>query len=181
MRFFHYLYHQHASAPRGERLLYRMIYRCRPRQLAQLGLGDGSRVMRMLKFAARHAPPGGLAFAGIDLFEARPSSQPGMSYREAHHQIGDLVDQLSLVPGDPYTALARAANRLMQTDMLVISAGHDPASLSHSWVYVPRMLHENSVVLIEQGSPEGPSFRLMDTAEIAHLAADVSVPKKRAA
>jgi hypothetical protein len=137
--------------------------------------------MRLLKFAARHALPGGLAFAGIDLFEARPSSEPGMTYREAHHQIGDLVDQLSLVPGDPSTALARAANRLTQTDMLVISAGHDPASLKHSWVYVPRMLHENSIVLVEESGSEGMAFREMDTAEIAHLAADVCVPRKRAA
>ena len=181
MRFLKYLYHQHVRVARRDRLLYRAIYRQRPRQLVQVGLGDGTRTMQMLAFAARHAGAEGLAFAGIDLFEARPTNQPGMTYREAHRQLGSLVDQLSLVPGDPYTALSRAANRLLRTDMLVISAGHDPASLKHGWLYVPRMLHEKSIVLVEERGPGVSCFRQMDAAEIAHLAADVSVPRKRAA
>lgn len=181
MHLLRYLYHQHVHAPRGERVLYRAIHRRRPRQLVQVGLGDGVQVERMLKFAARYAGSEGLAFAGIDLFEARQPGQPGITYQQAHRRFGELVEQLSLVPGDPQTALSRAANRLLQTDLLVIGAGHDPASLKHGWVYVPRMLHETSVVLIEEPGPEGCHFRLMDAAEIAHLAADVSLRRKRAA
>ncbi|MDP7204292.1 MAG: hypothetical protein QGH11_01890 [Pirellulaceae bacterium] len=181
MHFFRYLYHQHVRVPRAERPLYRAIYRRRPRQVVQVGLGDGDQVERMLRFAATCAGSEGLAFAGIDLFEARPTSQPGMTYQQAHRRFGTLVDQFSLVPGDPYTALSRAANRLLQTDLLVIRAGHDPASLQHGWLYVPRMLHETSAVLIEEPGPDGSCYRTMDVAEIAHLAADVRVPRKRAA
>lgn len=181
MHLLRYLYHQLVRAPGAERPLYRAIHRRRPRQLVQVGLGDGDQVERMLRFAAFYAGGEGLAFAGIDLFEARPTSQPGMTYQQAHRRFGALVEQFSLVPGDPNTALSRAANRLLQTDLLVVRAGHDPASLKHGWLYVPRMLHETSVVLVEEPGPKGSRFRAMDAAEIAHLAADVSVPRKRAA
>jgi len=181
MHLLRYLYHQLVRAPGAERPLYRAIHRRRPRQLVQVGLGDGDQVERMLRFAASYAGSEGLAFAGIDLFEARPTSQPGMTYQQAHRRFGALVEQFSLVPGDPNTALSRAANRLLQTDLLVVRAGHDPASLKHSWLYVPRMLHETSVVLVEEPGTKGSRFRAMDAAEIAHLAADVSVPRTRAA
>ena len=51
MHLLRYLYHQLVRAPRAERPLYRAIHRRRPRQLVQVGLGDGDQVERMLRFA----------------------------------------------------------------------------------------------------------------------------------
>jgi len=181
MRMMSYLYHRCFHVARGERLLYRTIYKLRPSRLLQVGLGDGERTRRMLSFAAGNANGEPLVFAGIDLFEARPSSDPGMSYQQAHRQLGRLVDQLVLVPGDPLSALARTANRLPDIDLLVISMGVEPGSLVQSWMYVPRMLHHKSIVLIEEPGPQRPCFRQLDRSEITELAAQGSLAKGRAA
>lgn len=181
MRIVSYLYHRCFHVARGERLLYRAIYKQRPSRLLQVGLGDGERTRRMLSFAARNANGQPLVFAGIDLFEARPSSDPGMTYQQAHRQLGSLVDQLLLVPGDPRSALARTANRLANIDLLVISMDVEPGSLVQSWMYVPRMLHDKSTVLIEEPGPQGPCFRQLDSSEISELAAQGSLVKGRAA
>jgi hypothetical protein len=106
--------------------------------------------MRLLAVAMRYRPHDRVSYAGIDLFEARPPQQPGLKLKDAHRQLIRTGVQLRLVPGDPLAALARSANSLANTDLVIISAGHDPASLEPAWFYIPRMLHEGSLVFLEE-------------------------------
>ena len=53
-------------------------------------------------------------------------------------------------------ALSAAANSLTNTDLLIISADQDAASLERAWFYVPRMLHGETLVLHEQPADEDP-------------------------
>jgi hypothetical protein len=90
--------------------------------------------------------------------------------------------RLRLVPGDPYSALAHAANSLLDTDLVVIRADQDPVALERAWFYLPRMLHEQSVVLVEQLGTEGHegTYRALDLQAVRQLAAAHS-SRRRAA
>lgn len=138
------------------------------RSLVEIGVGMGRRAMRLLAVARRYRPEERLSYAGIDLFEARPGEAPGWSLKEAHRHLTKTGVQLRLIPGDPFSALARSANALTSSDLLVIAADHDADSLERAWFYIPRMLHPASLVFVEeQDAATGRlSFRRLNPAEI---------------
>ena len=93
------------------------------------------------------------------------------------HEILGLLTatgaRIRLLPGDPFTALSRAANSLGGTDLLVVSSRVDPDALARAWFYVPRMLGEESLVLIEEAREPGSplAVRPISGEEIAQRAA----------
>jgi hypothetical protein len=121
----------------------------------EIGVGSAQRGLRMLELASHHHPKEDLLYVGIDLFEARPASCPGLSLKEAHRQFKAQHVKAQLIPGDPYSALMRSANGLPNLDLVVISADLNAASLAQAWFYLPRMLHAQSLVFQEQTGPEG--------------------------
>ena len=162
----HYLWLAYFSRPAHERALYRLIRREKPRQIVELGIGDGQRTMRMIRAAARFAGGDQIRYTGIDLFEARPAGAPGLSLKDAHRLLKRSGARVQLVPGDPLSALTRAANALGNTDLMVISASHDEAALRQAWFYVPRMLHARSCVLWDSISEDGANLQRLDAREI---------------
>ena len=154
-----FLYLSHFSKPASDRAVYRAIRNGPIQRIVELGIGTGQRASRMIELAALQSSPGQVRYTGIDLFEARtPSDGRGLTLKAAHR--------------DPFSALARAANNLGGSQLVIISAGHDPDSLARAWFYVPRMLSEGSHVLIEEPSgPEGEvSLRRLTPDEIDRLA-----------
>jgi len=127
----------------------------------------------MIEVARLNAPVGDAGYTGIDLFEARnDATGRNLTLRTAHRLLRPTDARIRLVPGDPFTALSRVANTLTGTELVVISAGHDPASLARAWFYVPRMLAGDSLVLIEEPcGPEGElAVRSIARDEIDRLA-----------
>ena len=132
----------------------------------------------MIELAGLHAPVGHIRYTGVDLFEARTSSDGrGTTLKAAHRLLKATGARIQLIPGDPFTALSRAANTLGGTELVVISAGHDPDSLARAWFYLPRTLSAESLVLMERPcGPEGePAFREIARNEVDRLAAAASV------
>jgi len=175
-----YLYLAYFSQPAGDRLVYRLIRRHRPRRIVELGLGMAERSRRTIRLAARyHDEP--IDYTGIDRFESRSrEDHPGLSLKAAHTALVATEAKVRLVPGDPLSALSRVANGLANTDLLLISslAGRTcPAA----WFFVPRMLHEHSLVLIEETLPGAtePAWRRLPHDELAALAGSRS--ERRAA
>jgi hypothetical protein len=168
-----YLYLAYLSQPSDERPLYRLIRRRRLRNLVEVGVGL-RRALRLIQ-VAQSAVPDAVRYTGIDLFELRPpEAGPRLPLKEAYRQLRGTGAGIRLVPGDPFSALSRAANSLVGSDLVIVSGQHDPQSLARAWFYLPRMLHERSAVYLE--SPEG-QLRPMSPAEIGALAA----PLRRAA
>jgi hypothetical protein len=166
---FQYFYLAYFSRPAHHRVVYRTLRRARVRSIVEIGVGTGQRAMRLLAVAQRFAPQERLSYAGIDLFEARPAASPGIALKEAHRQLTATGAQVRLVPGDPFAALARSANALTKTDLLIIAADQDAESLERAWFYVPRMLHESSLVFLEEAKSGKGEFvyRRLSVAEIA--------------
>ncbi|MFH1268185.1 MAG: hypothetical protein ABIK89_20900 [Planctomycetota bacterium] len=176
------LYLSHLSNPATDRPIYRVIRRRRIQRIVELGVGDGRRAVRMIEVAGLSGPIGQVRYTGVDLFEARTErDRPGMTLKTAHRLLSATGAHVQLVPGDPFTALSRAANGLIGTELVMISAGHDPDSLARAWFYLPRMLASRALVLMERpcGESEELTIRLVLRDEIDRLAA-VATPRRAA-
>jgi hypothetical protein len=175
-----YLYLAHFSQPAACRRLYRGLRAWKSRTLVELGIGNGLRTRRLLEVAKRYAAAP-IRYTGIDLFEARPASQPGLTLKQAYRQLHLPGVRLQLVPGDPWSALDRVANTLQGTDLLLVAADQEPHSLARAWFYVPRMLHDQSRVLVEKHDAAGAGgYEEIALAVIPALSA-AARPQRRAA
>jgi hypothetical protein len=184
---FRYLYLAYLSQSTSERVLYRAIRRHRPRTIIELGLASLRRAERLVSVAQRFRPGDTVQYTGIDLFEGATThtsaSRPPISLKEAFCALRGTEARIRLEPGDPYTALSRAANSLTETDLLIVSGGHDPDDLAKAWFFVPRMLHANSLVMLEAGpSAAGAApFRILSPIEVSQLSRPSREGRRRAA
>lgn len=178
-----YCYLAYFSQPKHERPIYRALRRAKVASIVELGIGAAVRARRLIEVAQRYRPGAVPRYTGIDLFESRTQGQAGLSLKAAHQALGDSGAKVQLVPGDPYSALARAANGLTNSDLLIISASQDRDSLAKAWFYVPRMLHAGSLVFVEEPTASGDTaLRRLTLDEVTKLASAASVRHtKRAA
>ncbi|MGH6737783.1 MAG: hypothetical protein ACREDY_01910 [Bradyrhizobium sp.] len=124
-----------------------------------------------------------LWYSGIDLFELSPADETSkLSLKAAHCMLKPTGARVRLVPGDPFTALAAAANTIGASDVIVIAAGHDAESLRRAWFYIPRMLHPATQVFVERsdGGTIPPVFQVISHDEIRRRAL-ASMPHRTAA
>lgn len=168
------LYLRYFAKPAHDRVLLRLVHRQRISRIAQLGIGDLTRTLRLL--AAAQADNGGLSLdlVGIDKFEMRSEVDgPGLSLKEAHRVLASHGIKARLLPGEPLTVLAASANSLGGNDLLLISADQDRESLARAWFYVPRMLSATGVVFIEEPHDGAGEFcwRQVSQEELTRLAA----------
>lgn len=182
-KFLKNVYLCHFSQPVADRALFRLLRKRRVQSIVEVGVGKLERTRRLLELATQLAAAEELKYAGIDLFEARPATSPGVGLKQAHKDLKPLVGKLQLVPGDVFSALARTANALTKTDLLIISADADAEGLAKAWFYVPRMLHDSSQVLVEEptGKAGETQFRLLTRLEIEQLASTAARSMRRAA
>ena len=172
----------YCSQPKADRATYRFVLKHKPCSIIEFGLGTALRATRLLALANSYAEKEEISYAGIDLFEARPESNPGTPLKRAHRLLSPLAGRVRLVPGDPHCALIQLANVVGGTDLIIISADQEPASLTQAWFYFPRMMHETTHVLWEQpqGSAAKTKFVEVSHEEIRRLAA-AATPRRRAA
>lgn len=159
------------AKPVAERALLKAIYQQPIRSVVEIGVGNGERTKKLLEVLS-WSTQDTLKYTGIDLFEGRPAGSPGMTLKEAFHQLKMPNVKMQFVPGDPSQALARTANMLTNTDLLVISGNHDPEALAKSWRFVPRMLHEGTLIF-QQDPPVGNEpgvYKPLKRLEIERLA-----------
>ncbi len=167
-----YGYLRFFSKPVDERKIYRAIARQQARRFVEIGIGQADRTKRMLAVAGRFHDRKQLAYTGIDLFEDRPASAPGLSLKYTHQLLRPLVGKFQLAPGDPHSVLKRHANTLVQSDIIVVTGNPDDKTLLAAWFYVPRMLHSNTCVFVVKNSGEDTEnhIQLVSRQEITRLA-----------
>ncbi len=143
-----YLHLTYFSKTREERIVFRNIRKLGVGHIVEIGVGTGQLARQMIKLAVDGTSRSKVRYTGIDEFEMRDDPASGLDLRVAYQTLKPSDARIRLVPGDPFTALARHANTLLDTDLLVVRADQDPASMARAWFYVPRMLHDNSVVFV---------------------------------
>jgi hypothetical protein len=147
-----------------------LIRKHQPLSIVELGIGRAVRSQRMLQQAARYSPDEKIRYTGIDLFEGREVPGSGLALKEAHRLLKACGGRVHLVPGDPLSALSRTANSLLGTDLLVIGADQDERSLEQAWFYVPRMLRDDAIVVLEETRGPQPQLRVVAAKAIDQFA-----------
>ena len=177
-----YVRFAYISRPSHEHGLYRSIRRSRAAKIVEIGLGSAVRSRRMIEVAQRYHRGASVHYTGIDLFEARTKNN-GIRLKDAFRQLTSTGAKVRLVPGDPHSGLACHANGLVGTDILVISSDIDHESMKRAWFFVPRMLHAQSLVLVERACPQqsDPKLRLLSDQEIVAAARQASRKRNLAA
>jgi hypothetical protein len=124
-----------------------------------LGIATGQRALRMIDVAQLASPGEEVHYVGVDPFESRSESDgPGLTLKAAHQLLRRDGVRVQLVPGNLAAALARVANSLGKVDLLIVPAALESASFARAWFFVPRMLHEQSLVFVEQTLEDGRSL-----------------------
>lgn len=178
-----FLYFAYLAKPAADRVLYRAIRKYRPERILEVGMGSTLRTQRLIQVAQRYLPTAQIRFTGIDMFEGRDKSSPGVTLKHAHRTLPALGAAVQLVPGDPFSALARVSNSLRGVDMVIISADQQGESLAQAWFYVPRILHDGSRIFIEQAASgkKATTFVEMPRRELERLATEIAASRRRAA
>jgi len=178
-----YLHLAYFAKPVADRIVYRKIRNTRAGNIVGIGVGSGILARKMIQLASDFTARPQVRFTGIDLFELRSNAIGTLSLKQAHRFFAPLKARIQLVPGDPYSALARIANSVPDVDLVVVRGDQDQESLERAWFYLPRMLHENSVVLVEQVNADGQPVRYdeLDLDAVRAKSASRQVAYRRAA
>jgi hypothetical protein len=162
-------YLAYLSQPASDRPIYKWLNQHPVSKIVELGVGDAVRTRRVLELAVAIQPNAPIHYTGIDLFEARPADQEQLTLKAAYRLLRPLPVRSRLVPGDPYMALARVANELPGTDLLIIASDQDSEQLQRAWSLMPRMLHSTSQIFLERSLKKQPHFQPMSQTELATL------------
>ncbi|MGA2618297.1 MAG: hypothetical protein ABSF26_11850 [Thermoguttaceae bacterium] len=162
----------HLSKPAADRIIYRAIQRSRAASIVELGIGTARRAVNMIQLAGGHHPARAIRYTGIDLFEdRRETDPPGVSLRRAHCLLTATGARIRLVPATPAEGLSRTANMLGKADLVILSALGESQPLARAWFYIPRLLHDRSLVFLEELTGGGrTAVRLVSQAELDRLA-----------
>jgi hypothetical protein len=176
------LYLLYFSQPAADRALYKAVRSRRVRSIVEIGIGRADRTERLLEAATWRRDLVPVRYTGIDLFEARPQGQHGLTLKHAFARFQRPDVRVQLVPGDPHSALVRVANSLAATDLLLIAADVDGDSLARAWSWIPRMLTASSAVFLEQADGDSPPrWRQIPLDEVHQRAAQIAQSMRRAA
>lgn len=165
------------SQPKHERAIYRQIRKLRPAKIVELGLGDGTRASRMIRAAMRFSDIE-VSYTGIDMFESNSDGGPKIGLKSAYRMLSQLGAKSRLLPGDPSSALATAANSLVDTDLIVISSSVNQESLQNAWCFVPRMLQTSTLILHQEVRDGG--YRTVGAAALEQLSLAASRSRRAA-
>jgi len=141
----------HFSKPAWNRAVYQAVYRRRIRRIVELGVGTAERGVRLIEVAGQHCPTGQIAYTGIDPFEGRSAGDGlGITLKEAYRKLRATGARISLLPGDPVAVFSAAANNLGAADLVLIAWPMPRSLLPRACYYLQRMLHDGSLVLLEE-------------------------------
>lgn len=169
IQYVRYLHAAYLSRPAEDRVLYRAVRKARPQSIVEIGVRGADRTLKLIQMASRYAE-GEIRYTGIDLFEQRPADRPPLTLKTTHRLLKKTGAKVQLAPGDPFMALARYANMLTNTDLVIISGEQDADALSRAWFYLPRMLHDHSQVFEETGAGDKKRFETIPLDRIRRQA-----------
>jgi hypothetical protein len=157
--------------PTAEDALFCALAKRPPRRILEIGLGDGSRALRIIKLAKRRRRAE-VHYVGVDPFELRPRGEsPRLTLKSAYRLLRAAGAHVKLVPGDPFAALARTANTINQIDAVIIGHDADTHALARAWFYVPRMLAPGAVVYWADNPAQPDEYREVSLVEVFQRAA----------
>jgi hypothetical protein len=137
-------------------------------RIVEIGISDVARSIALVEVAQRYAEGQKVAYTGIDWFDARTRPLAPLTLKDAYRQLRPTEANVRLVPGEPGRAMAAVANAHQNTDLILISPAVADSDLAAGWFFVPRMLHEQTILLREEQDSEGqPLFKPLAHAQVS--------------
>lgn len=135
----------HFSQPATDRPIYYGIRNAKPRRVLELGIANLQRTQKFLKLAGEYCEEP-VEYIGVDPFE---SARKDFPLKAVYQALRGIASSVRLVPGDGNAILPHMANMLPQVEALLISQSQAD-QLDVAWYYLPRLLSEKCLVLIEK-------------------------------
>ncbi len=173
---------RYLSKPKSDRILFRLVHCYACRSVVEVGMTDLTRTLKLLQAATWARSDRPVRYTGIDSFDAREENQPPLTLKEAHQRLAGSSWKARLAPGPGRFVLRRLANELAEIDLLLFSSRERLEENDDTWYYVPRMLHEASIVLVETISAEGDvRFERLGVEEVERRAESAARRRRSAA
>lgn len=161
------------AKPQHERRIYKEIRRRKVCRIVEIGIGSAHRAVDLVSTAQRYAGDATVSYTGFDWFEERQAGCQPLPLIHAHRQLQLTGAKVRLTPGFPPATVPQVANSLQRSDLILISAAVDDASLDRTWFYVPRMCHPGTLVLREIADNEDERrLEPISVGELERRAAD---------
>ena len=172
MGFFRYAKLAYFSKETGDRKLFRLIKGQQTERIVLLGIESVRLCESLIEVASQYARDEQVLVTGLDAFDERDPSLDQLRLVDAHRELSQTGARVQLTPGGPSEGLARMANSLQDTDLVLISRLVSEQRLTAAWFYLPRMCHPGTIVLQQtQDSTEKDAWRQISLDEINALAA----------
>jgi hypothetical protein len=166
-----YVYLANFAQPKADRQLYRLVKQHQVTRIFELGIEDLQRTWRLLRVAARYGNGSTVKYAALDQFDARDGGARPLSLIQAHRGLQSTAATVRLLPGTPTETLAGVANAHLGTDLLLVASWLDDQQMASAWAWMPRMLHEKSLVVRTVAHDQGDRHRMLTPSDVSRLAA----------
>jgi hypothetical protein len=151
------LYWRYFSKPASERALFLHVLQNPIASILEIGVGSGERFRKVLPLCHKSEGVAQIRYAGVDPFESAATGVPHLPLKQAHRMLAELGVKAHLIPGEAASAIARVANMVLPSDLVIID-GHwesnDPVGQAiQNWL--PRLCHDQSTVFAcsKRGEP----------------------------
>lgn len=146
----------HGREPLRYRHLAETIDQHRCRRILEIGTWNGWHAEDMIRAAAKHWPADQVEYYGFDMFEdiddakiAAEISKRPPSQETVERRLRDTGARIQLVKGDTTVTLPEVAAQLPKMDLIFIDGGHSYETVSSDWEHCRRLMHEGTVVLLD--------------------------------
>ena len=131
------------------------------KSIVELGVRTGQRALRLIDVASQRFPAEQISYVGLDPFESRTAADgPGLPYKEAYRQLRATGARIRLIPGDPLSIFSATANELGTADLVLLGWPIPRNLLPRACFYLRRLLHEGSLVILEDFAQPDESKRM---------------------
>jgi hypothetical protein len=151
------LYWRYFAKPASERDLSMYVLENPVVSILEIGLGTGDRFQRLIPLIKKSQSTTQIRYAGVDPFESATDTQPHMSLKQAHRVLAELGVKAHLIPGDSESAIARVANLVLPSDLIIVDGQWEADSAVGRAVrnWLPRLCHDQTAIFAssEPGQP----------------------------
>jgi hypothetical protein len=149
-------YWRYLSKPATERALFLHVLENPVSSILELGLGNGDRFARVIPLCSKPDGVTQIRYAGVDLFESAPPGTPHLPLKTAHRKLAELGVKANLIPGDTIAAIARVANVVLPSDLVIVdgrwNSGDEISQAIQQWL--PRLCHDHSTIFARNNDSE---------------------------
>lgn len=142
------------AKPAEDRQIFREIKRRRVGSVLEIGVGSLERAKLIVSACQAYSSEVAVRYAAVDWFEERPESMGPLSLITAHRELNATGAKARVAPGGP-PAIEGLANALPNTDLVLISPEVGDADLGRGWFFLPRVCHDQTLVLRGVADPKG--------------------------